>query len=128
MFLGADCLPCCKPFKCDSPEWTGCPGRIDYRYGPVFSDVPQFQEIIASRQTYEVPLEFSGPVEVRFCGGGDDGIAINGVRKTFFGQPVPASAFLTLQPGQTFTVSTWNDSGPAAAGATICFFELNPLP
>ena len=119
----------CCGFKCESPAFTGCRGRIDYSYGPVFSGVPTYQEIAASRQTYQVPfadelgVPFCGLVQVRFCGGGDDGIAINGVRKSLFGQPVPESAFLTLQPGDSFTVGTWNVGGPAVGRVTICFVD-----
>ena len=122
----------CCGFACESPAFTGCRGRIDYSYGPVFSNVPTNQEIAASRQTYQVPfadelgVPFAGYVRVRFCGGGDDGIAINGVRKSLFGQPVPESAFLTLQPGDSFTVGTWNDGGPAAGRVTICFSDECP--
>lgn len=119
----------CGSCFCDSNnEPSGCPGRIDYLYGPVYSNVPQNQEIPASVQTITVPPEFSLPVLVRMCGGGDDGIAINGVRVTTFGQRIPASAFLVLESTRTFTIGTWNNRGSAVGSAAICFFELNPLP
>ena len=127
MMLGSQCSPCCA--FCDSNNQPPvCPGRIDYSYGPVFNNVPQNQEIAASVQTITVPPEFSLPVLVRMCGGGDDGIAINGVRVSTFAQRIPASAFLVLESTRTFTIGTWNDGGPAVGSAAICFFELNPLP
>lgn len=119
--LGSSCSPCCD--VCANIEQS-CPNNIYYSYGPVFSNVPQNQEIAASIQTITVPLELSLPVLVKFCGSADDGIAINGIRISRFAQR-PEDVEIAAR---TFTIGNWNDGGPAAANITMCFYELNPLP
>lgn len=123
--LGTKCNKCCKKFKCDSnPSLTSCPYQIDYLWGPEYSNVPQYQEVPQSRQTITVPSELSLPVLVRFCGGADDGFAIDGIRIVGFAANPPD----IIMRNRTFVIAVWNDGGPSVGGTQICFFEYNPLP
>lgn len=120
-------MSCCCVSLCDEnnqPLANVCPHSATYSYGPVGQNVPQDQEIIASRQTITVPLALSLPVLVRFCGSADDGIALDGVRISLFAE-TPANQIVA---SRTFTIGTWNDRGPAVARLGMCFFEYNPLP
>lgn len=99
---------------------TGC---VPYVAGPEYAYTPTGL-VPTSVQTITVPSRYTLPVRVTFNAGCDDGLAINGVRKSTFSQ-VPAPFIVETR---TFQAGVWNDGGPWACSGEFCFESLDICP
>lgn len=101
--------PCCTD--------TGC---VPYVAGPEYAYTPTGL-VPTSVQTITVPSRYTLPVRVTFNAGCDDGLAIDGVRKSTFAQVPPPFIVET----RTFQAGVWNDGGPWACSGEFCFESLD---
>lgn len=89
---------------------------VRYDAGPEFNYTP-FGIVPTSVQTINVPDIIKLPAIVTCAGACDDGLAINGVRVSTFGQ-VPPSFVISER---TFEAATYNDGGPWACNIEFTF-------
>lgn len=114
----------CQAWPCGSDCSGACADAVTYAVSSP-PGVPETGLVSSSIQTITVPAGYTLPVTVCFSAAADDGLAINGVRISNFGESPPP--FCIEDP--TFDAGVWNDVGPWAINGKFCFVEgCNPLP
>ena len=101
----SQCKVCGVPYGPFS--WNDFPSNLWY----VTGNVP------GTEQTITVPANLTLPVKATFNNGCDDGIVIDGVRKSGFNQPNVSF----IINNRTFVTSIVNDGGPWWCGGEFCF-------